>query len=1601
MLARFRLRNASLLALILSLGVEVVQAQTETITTFAGNGTQGFSGDGLKATLAELDGPTGVAVDSSGNVFIADSVNNRVRRVDHATQIISTVAGNGIAGYTGNGCPANGGAEPGDGGAATAACLSNPYGVAVDAGGNIFIADFGNGRIRKVDTSGTITTVAGGGLNCPGDGLPATSACLVHPIDVTVDGTGNLFIADSTEARIREVFASNQIIVTVAGNGFSGYSGDGGLATSAMLNDPSGVALDSQGNVYIGDYGNSRVREVTVSTGNITTVAGNGTFGYVGGTGLNCPNNGGADPGDGGAATSACVNGPSKVSVAQGQIFIADTLNERVRVVKNGIIQTFAGGSGSGFLFCGDGGPATQACLYNPTGVAAASVTNVYIADASNNRIRYVFPSNAGALTAKENSCCNPSEPMVSFSAGSAGDPINTAFGTFSETFADLYVGGRGLPLTLAHSYNSVFAGTNGPLGYGWTHSYNMQLNVNASGVVTINQENGSQVVFTPTSGGSYSAPPRTIATLTRNNDDTYSFMRRAQTFFTFSSGGQLLSESDRNGYLTTLTYNSSGQLATVTEPAGRVLSFTYNGSHLASVTDPLGRSVNFAYDSNGNLATVTDVMGKQTKFTYSAGHLLLTMTDPRGGIVSNTYNSAGQVTSQSDQLGRKTTLAYGSGTTTITDPKGNKVQEQYNQLHQRTALVRGFGTAAAATWRFAYDPNTMAITTGTDPNGHMSSATYDAAANPLQSTDALSRVTSRTWDTNNDLLSITDPLGITTHFTYDNNGNPLSQSTPLGGTNSTQTYTYKYGDSAHPGDVTSIIDPNGKTTTFAYDASGNPVKVIDPLGHSTTFSHNIIGWVTAITDARGKSTSFRYDNLGEILQVTDPLGHTIKRSFDPNQNLISVTDATGHVTTFTYDKANQRTKTTRPNGIVLQGVYNADGTVNSLVDGAGHSTIYSYTPLGRLASVTDPLGRTARFTYDPAGNQLTFTDAAGNITTGTYDAADQLVSISYSDGKTPTVTFVYDADGQRSSMNDGTGTSSWAIDSLHRVTGNTNGSGAAVSYAYDLKGNLTKVTYPGGIHIVNRSYDAADRLISVTDWLGNKTIFTYDGDGNLSKQTLPATTGIVESFSYDAAGHLSGITDTKAAATLAKYTYTRNGAGRLVATSEMGVPLAGTDSYTYSSINQLSAVNSSTYSYDDADNITGIITPSQVQLQYDSGNELTSLSMGTQKTTFNYDMRGNRLKQTPPTGAASTYQYDQANRLATFGTAATYAYDGDGLRTLKTVSSSAESIIWQRNGDLPAILVDGTNSYVYGADGLPLEQISSSGSVLYYLRDQVGSTRLLTSTSGAVQAAYTYDAYGNLLANTGTVANPFRYAGQYTDAESGLIYLRARYYDPSTAQFITRDPLLNSVATVPPYGYADHDPLNENDLSGLDGVINLFPQNSSIYAATSRYASSYNSSVYLTVAAHGDAGGYEDPATGKLGSVQKLVDAIRQEIGNDPQSAKQNIIRLAICHSGEAGHGQPALAQQVSDLLHKLGYSNVVEGAVGEVQYPGVFKDIVRDSLGLTLTQPTPFPVISNLPYLAPGPIRSLAFPYQAVEIRLDGEVANPFAQPTNWLHF
>ena len=338
------------------------------ISTVAGDGNPAYLGDGGPAVSAQLSYPRGVAVDGSGNLYIADQLNNRVRKV--AGGIITTVAGTGtyLSGYSGDGVLAT-------------TVEIDPIGVAVDGTGNIYIADLADARILKVTVAnGLISTVAGNGIpGYAGDGGPATSA-KIQPWGVAVDGAGNIYIADYWNNCVRKV--AGGIITTIAGigGGLGDYTGDGGAATSAELRFPMGVAVDASGNVYIADWGNDVVRKV--ASGIITTVAGNGTMGLTG---------------DGGPAASAQLLGVGGVAVdGAGNFYFSEWSGGFIRkvTVATGIISTVAGDLRyPGGVYGGDGGPATLAHLNNPFGVTLDASGNIYIADTYSHRIRKVTAS--------------------------------------------------------------------------------------------------------------------------------------------------------------------------------------------------------------------------------------------------------------------------------------------------------------------------------------------------------------------------------------------------------------------------------------------------------------------------------------------------------------------------------------------------------------------------------------------------------------------------------------------------------------------------------------------------------------------------------------------------------------------------------------------------------------------------------------------------------------------------------------------------------------------------------------------------------------------------------------------------------------------------------------------------------------------------------------------------------------------------------------------------------------------------------------------------------------------------------------------------------
>ena len=332
-----------------------LDAATGNLTRVAGNGTKGYAGDNGQAIQAELSGPAGIAMDAAGNIYIADANNARIRMVSNG--VITTVAGNGRQGYSG------------DNGAATSAQLNGPNDVALDKAGNLYIADFYNQAIRMV-SGGVITTAAGNGsYGYTGDNGPAVQAQLGGPLAVAVDATGNLYIAEGYNNTVRRV--TNGVISTIAGRGVAGYTGDGGPAARAALHLPTGLSVSAAGNLYVADYGNNRIRMISLPGGGITTVAGNGA--------ATCS-------GDNAAAVRAGLGAPQRVAAdASGNIYIVDS--GRIRKVSRGLITSMISTIAGGGSVTGENGPALNAQLLSPQGLALDSAGNLFISDLGTGRV--------------------------------------------------------------------------------------------------------------------------------------------------------------------------------------------------------------------------------------------------------------------------------------------------------------------------------------------------------------------------------------------------------------------------------------------------------------------------------------------------------------------------------------------------------------------------------------------------------------------------------------------------------------------------------------------------------------------------------------------------------------------------------------------------------------------------------------------------------------------------------------------------------------------------------------------------------------------------------------------------------------------------------------------------------------------------------------------------------------------------------------------------------------------------------------------------------------------------------------------------------------
>jgi RHS repeat-associated protein len=571
---------------------------------------------------------------------------------------------------------------------------------------------------------------------------------------------------------------------------------------------------------------------------------------------------------------------------------------------------------------------------------------------------------------------------------------------------------------------------------------------------------------------------------------------------------------------------------------------------------------------------------------------------------------------------------------------------------------------------------------------------------------------------------------------------------------------------------VTSATDPLGHVTQFAYDTQGNLATVTDPLGHATQIAYNGVGQPVSATDALGNVTQFAYNGQGDLATITDPLGNTSSRAYDVMSRLITQTDPRGKATTFTYDVLNRLTRLADPLGAMTAFSHDGNGNLLTVTDPGGGTIAYAYDGMDRVTTRTDPLGQPETYTYDLAGNVTSVLDRKGQTTAITYDALGRRSVTTYADGSTVTAT--YDAGGRLTSLADSVaGTISWTYDVLDRVTSETTPQGT-VSYAYDAVGRRTTMTVAGQSPVAY-TYDTADRLLTIAKDTLTAT-YAYDNSNRRTALTLP--NGVTTQYSYDQASRLTGLTYVGPGGPLGDLTYTYDAAGNRIA---VGGSWART-----------------------------LLPDPIASASYDAANR--QLTFGGKTMTF--DATGNLVNMTEG-GQATTYTWDARGRLASLSgpVSASFAYDATARRTQKTVSGQTTTL--QYDG-LDIVQESGAAAVNY-LRGLAIDEHLArltATTAEHYLPDALGSTLSLTDATGTVTTTHTYGPFGQATTAGPASPNAFQYTGREND-ETGLSYLRARYYHPSLGRFLSEDPIgIRGGTNV--YRYGRNNPIRFRDPLGL-----------------------------------------------------------------------------------------------------------------------------------------------------------------------------------------
>lgn len=1050
------------------------------ITTLAGTGTAGFTGDGGAAASGRLNMPVGIAIAPDRSIYIADFNNHRVRRID-ASGVITTIAGTGIPGYNGDGI------------AATDAHLNGPNGVAIAVDGSVIVTEGLGQRVRRIAPDGTITTIAGNGLTGDsGDNGLAVDAELNTPNGPFVAPDGNVYFADTGNHRVRRI-APGGIITTIAGTGTPGYSGDGGQAVSAVLNTPRDVAVGSDGAIYIADSGNHRVRRIGID-GLISTVVGNGTAGFNG---------------DGGAGIVTQLNDPEGVAVGtDGAIYITDAGNHRLRLMgSDGVIRTVAGTGTAGFN--GDDQPGGQARISSPNEVALDADGSTIFTDSGNHRIRRVAPTLPGVGAGN---LLIPSDGgSVVYVFNPQGRHLATLHGLTGATLLSFGYDSAGRLTTIVDPYGNVTTiernGLGQPTGILSPYSQHTTLTLDTNGYLSqVIDPAGQTFNMTYTSGGLLTA---------------FSDPRGNATTFTYDNLGRLLVHADaENGSMTLSRMTGADGSDLITRTTAMGVTTQYDVANTSSAqtrinTLPTGLQTQTTRGVDG---TTTSIMPDGSTNTLTEG------PDPRWGMLAPLASSAtltlpgGQ--SATSSLAQSVTLTDTenpfsvSAMTSSASLNGDTYTSSYNGVthtfttttpvgRSATQVIDGFGrltssqAAGLAAVIMSYDARgrLSGLTQVSSPDTRSMTFAYDGFGRLSSAVDPLSRTVTYTYDPAGRITTMLLPGGRSLAFTYDAASN-LTSLTPPG----QPAHTFTYNDlnqitAYNPPDV----NPGTDSTTYEYDLDHRLTRTTFPTGEMVDLSYDSAGRLDAYTTTSG-SYDLVYDaQTGNLVDITTPDGTNLAQTY--SGFLPAQTTFSGIV-----------------NGSVSR-LYDNDLRVSSISVNGANPVAFAYDADGQITSAG-----ALSLTYNSQNGLLTGSTigSAPNqvVDSLTYNAFGEVASYSaaYNASALYNTTYTRDKLGRITTLVETIGgvttTFDYSYDTAGRLAG-VNRNGVTVeSYSYDLNGNRTSATVSGVTSTA--TVDTQDRLLTY-----GGAAFTYDANGALLTRTQ---SGQTTTYDYDVFGNLLGV---------------------------------------------------------------------------------------------------------------------------------------------------------------------------------------------------------------------------------------------------------------------------------------------------------------------------------------------------------------------------------------------------------------------------------------------------------------------------------------------